>query len=181
MHVSDVDLFFGSGDTNYWIDPFGVADNNLVSIIATKYDRVYGDLPELLSTILVVLILMGLVTGAAILVPLFCTFGKKACCCQPLTELKDEIALLKYCKYIIRACTISIGLIMVVIVGAWIVNDKTVSNHSKDWLSYRVSKTQCTVPDKPEMILESMTYVLWRIFMHRSVLETDDRQIESAA
>ena len=181
MHVSDVDLFFGSGDTNYKVvspcipypeNPLGVADNNLVSIIVSKYDRVYGDLPELLSTILVVMILMGFATGAAILVPLFCTFGKRACCCQPLAlaELKDEIALLKYCKKMIRACTISIGLIMVVIVGAWIVNDKTVSDHTKDWLSYRVSKTQCAVPDKPEMILEFMTYVLWRIFMHRSVL-----------
>ena len=151
--MAGVELFFGSGEPSWAIssplilypeDPFGVADNNLVSIAASNYDFCYGNLPDLLNSILVVFIVIILATGAAILVPLFCTFGKKACYCQSLMDMKDEITLLKYSKKLIQACRYCVAALLVVLLAVWMVWDKTVMDHSTEWLAYRVCSIQCT-------------------------------------
>ena len=152
--MAGVELFFGSGEPSWAIssplilypeDPFGVDDNNLVTIAASNYDFCYGDLPDLLNSILVVFIVIILATGAAILVPLFCTFGKRACYCQSLMELKDEIALLKYSKKLIRACRYCVAALLVVLLAVWMVWDKTFMDHSTEWLALRVCSMQHTV------------------------------------
>lgn len=67
---------------------------------------------------------------------------------------QDEIALLKHCQSMTHACTMTIGLAMLVLIAAWIADDKIVSEYSRDWVPSRVTAKSQSAALRAESVLD---------------------------